>query len=94
MLPAASGPGNAEGESFPIAFMAPGGPQLHNLSSMVGEDQVGWLSIEIFVDEVTKGAEELLRKRGGTRTVQRNLERFARLRPEGIPPHVRGPVIA
>jgi hypothetical protein len=79
---------------FPIAFMAPGGFQMHNLSTVVGEDQVGWLSIEIFVEEVTAAAENWLREFGNTQTVKRNLEKFARLRPEGIPPHVAGPVIA
>jgi hypothetical protein len=80
--------------SFPIAFMAPGSGQLHNLSTQVGEDRVGWLSIEMFVAEITTGAENWLAEFGETTTVKRNLEKFARLRPEGIPPHVSGPVIA
>lgn len=82
-----------QGSHFPIAFMAPGAGQLHNLSTVVGEDQVGWLSIEAVVDEMTIGAERWLQKFGSTQTVIRNLEKFARLRPEGLPPHVRGPVI-
>lgn len=82
--------------SFPIAFMypSPDVAQLHNLSTVVGSDQVGWLSIPIFVEDVTRGAEQWLGKFGGTATVRRNLQKFARLRPEGLPPHVSGPVIA
>jgi hypothetical protein len=79
---------------FPIAFTAPGTGQLHNLSTVVGNSQVGWLSIEMFVDEVTQGAELWLTQYGSSKTVVRNLEKFARLRPEGLPPHVAGPVIA
>lgn len=80
--------------SFPVAFMAPGAGQLHNLSTVVGEDRVGWLSIEIFVEEVTAAAENWLREFGDSQTVKRNLEKFARLRPEGLGRHVKGPVIA
>lgn len=82
------------GGHFPIAFMAPGAPRLHNLSTMVGDDQVGWISIELLVDEVTKAAEIWLEEYGETQIVKRNMEKFARLRPEGLPPHVSGPVIA
>jgi hypothetical protein len=82
------------GGHFPIAFTAPGTGQLHNLSTVVGDEQVGWMSIELFVAEVTSGAERWLAQYGDSNTVQRNLEKFARLRPEGLPPHVSGPVIA
>lgn len=82
------------GSHFPIAFMAPGAAQLHNLSTVVDDDQVGWISIEILVDEITKGAERWLLDFGETQTVKRNIEKFARLRPEGLPPHAQGPVIA
>jgi len=77
-----------------IAFMAPGAGQLHNLSTAVGDSQIGWISIEMLVDEITTGAERWLAEFGETQTVQRNIEKFARLRPEGLPPHVQGPVIA
>jgi len=83
-----------KGSNFPIAFMAPGAGQLHKISTIVGDDQVGWLSIEAVVHEMTDGAERWLQKFGSTQTVTRNLEKFARLRPEGLPPHVGGPVIA
>ena len=82
------------GGHVPIAFMAPGVGQLHNLSTVVGDSQVGWLSIEMFVDEVADGAEAWLNQFGTSNTVARNLSKFARLRLEGLPPHVGGPVIA
>ncbi len=79
-----------QGGTFPIAFMGPGGMQLHNLSTIVNGKQVGWISVEMFVEEVTGGAERWLKKYGQTNTVARNLGKFARLRPEGLPPHVVG----
>lgn len=81
------------GHPYRIAAMASG--QLHNLSTEVGTDRVGWLSIPILVDKVTEAAERWFVQYGQTNTVKRNLEKFARLRPEGLPPHVGGaPVIA
>lgn len=82
------------GTHFPIAFMAPGVGQIHNLSTVVGDSQVGWISIEMLVEEITAGAEEWLQQFGETQTVVRNMEKFARLRHEGLPGHVQGPVIA
>jgi hypothetical protein len=85
------------GGTFPIAsvFPSPGAGQLHNLSTEVNGERVGWLSIPMFVDEVTRGAEVWFEKFGATETVTRNMEKFARIRPEGLPPHFAGsPVIA
>lgn len=85
------------GGTFPIASVVPlpGVGQLHNLSTEVNGERVGWLSIPMFVDEVTRGAEEWFRNFGTTQTVARNMEKFVRIRPEGLPPHVVGtPVIA
>ena len=83
------------GSVFPIAFTFPPSVQLHNLSTVVNGQQVGWMSVPVFVEEVTRGAERWLAQHGMTNTVQRNLEQFARYRPEGLPPHVAGaPVIA
>jgi hypothetical protein len=83
------------GSLFPVAFTFPStGPQLHNLSTEVGDDRVGWLSIPVFVDELTQGVERWLAAEGESRTVVRNLKKFARLRPEGLPPHVNWPVVA
>jgi hypothetical protein len=88
------GRAHPHGNSFPIAFTYPTGAQLHNLSTVVNGDQVGWLSIPLFVDEVCTGAETWLAKFGNSNTVATNYQKFARLRPEGLPPHVAGPVIA
>lgn len=85
------------GSVFPVAFTFPtaaGYPQLHNLSTEVGNDRVGWLSIPSFVEELTRGVDRWLADEGGTRIVASNLQKFARLRPEGLPPHVNWPVIA
>src|SRR5437899_854755 len=59
------------GGTFPIACMypSPDVPQLHNLSTMVGNQRVGWLSIPVFVEEVTRGAERWLARFGGTAKV-------------------------
>jgi hypothetical protein len=83
-----------QGSHFPLAFMHPSAGQVHNLSTLVGGEQVGWLSIPHFVDEVTRGAERWLEEFGSTHRVQRNLAKFVRFRPEGLPPHLAGPVIA
>jgi hypothetical protein len=80
------------GQPHRVAAAAQG--ELHNLSTEVDGERVGWLSIQILVDEVTQGAERWFAQYGQTNTVQKNLEKFARLRPEGLPPHVTGPVIA
>lgn len=82
------------GGHFPMAFTLPGTAQLHNISTVVGNDQVGWSSVSLLVQEVTRGAESWLNMFGETALVTKNMEKFARLRPEGLPPHVNGPVVA
>lgn len=85
------------GGHFPIVSVvpSPGMPQLHNLSTIADGQQVGWLSIPLFVDEVTRGAESWFGQFRTSQTVIRNMEKFVRIRPEGLPPHVVGaPVIA
>jgi hypothetical protein len=82
------------GGHFPIAFTLPGTGQLHNLSTVVGNERIGWCSIPLFVEEVTRGAESWFSRFGQTALVTRNMEKFARLRPDGLPPHVTGPVVA
>lgn len=85
------------GGHFPVVSVVPlpGRGRLHNLSTEVAGDRVGWLSIPMFVDEVTRGVESWFRQFGATETVRRNMEKFARIRPEGLPPHFVGaPVIA
>ena len=88
------GRAHPDGGSYPIAFTMPGTGQLHKLSTVVGDDRVGWMSIEMFVAELTSGALRWLDDDGDTERVRRNLDKFARFRPEGLPPHIAGPVIA
>lgn len=86
-----------DGGHFPVAFTfaTPAQtPQLHNLSTVVGDDQVGWTSVPTFIENVTNGVEQWLAEYGDSATVTRNLEKFARLRPEGLPGHADWPVIA
>jgi len=81
------------GSLFPIAVtFGQGG--IHNLSTVVNGEQIGWLHADIFVNEVTTGVERWFAQYGATQTVIRNLEKFARYRPEGLPPHAILPVIA
>lgn len=82
---------------FPIAFIEPVGeaPQIHNLSTVVEDDQVGWISIPIFVEEVADAVQRWFEEYASSTTVQRNMDRFVRRHPEGLPPHFGGaPVIA
>jgi hypothetical protein len=46
--------------------------------------------VETFIDEVIGGAQRWFEQFGRTTTVVRNLEKFARYRPEGLAPHVTG----
>jgi hypothetical protein len=80
------------GGTYPIASVAPapGRGEIHNLSTVVDGKQVGWLSISMFVDEMTRGAEAWFERFGDSETVIRNFEKFARIRPDGLPPHVAG----
>ncbi len=83
------------GGLYPMAFTYGGTIGVHNLSTVVNDQRVGWRTTEMFVAEVTRGAEGWLRAVEGTARFARNMEKFARLRPEGLPPHVAGmPVIA
>lgn len=83
------------GGDTPVAFMAPGAPQIHLLTTETTDgDRINWLSIEMFVGEVTEAAERWYVEFGDTQRVRRNFEKFARLRPEGLDRHVEGPVIA
>jgi len=83
------------GSVFPLAFTYSPTGGFHNFSTVVNGEQVGWVDTAIFIREMTSGAEKWLRTYEGTNTVEGNLDKFARLRPEGLPPHVVGmPVIA
>jgi hypothetical protein len=54
---------------------------------MVARQRVGWCDTAIFVTEVTIGAERWLRTVEKTNRFAQNIGKFARLRPEGLPPH-------
>lgn len=82
------------GARYPVAFTVPGGPQIHGGQWIAGSDQITFISIPIFVDEVTHGAEAWLAKYGNTQNVQKNLNKFARLHPNGLSPWTDFPIIA
>lgn len=67
------------GGHSPVMFTLPGGPQIHNLSMQAGSNEIGVISIEMFVDEVCRGAEEWLDAHLSSATVQRNIAKYARL---------------
>jgi hypothetical protein len=86
------------GSLLPVAFTfpSPNAGQLHNLSvvSPSGEG-TGFMSIPMLVQEITTGAERWLTQYGDTNRVKKNMEKFARYRPEGLPGIIAGaPVIA
>lgn len=84
--------------SIPIAFVMPSAGQgaLQRVPiEMASGESAMFYNIPDFVGEITHGAESWLRQFEKTNTVLRNLEKFARLRPEGLPPMVVGcPVVA
>ena len=82
------------GGTSPVAFLHPAAGHLHRSSTEINGERVDWMSIPIFVEEVTRGVEQWLAQVGDSPQVVENLEKFARLRLEGLPPHVLGPVIA
>jgi hypothetical protein len=75
-----------------IRFMA-GAPKPGEEPRLTGEG-VDVMNLPMFVDEVTRAAEAWLDANENTEAVQRNLRRFARLHPEGIPPNLQNvPII-
>jgi hypothetical protein len=76
------------GGAFPLAFVSDS--QVHNVSIEMAGQRVDFLSLPGFVGEMTQAAESWYAKFGETGTVTRNYEKFARLRPEGLPPHISG----
>jgi hypothetical protein len=56
---------------------------------------VGVLSLPIFLSDLTDAAAQWYATYGSTNRVQQNMEKFARLRPNGLPPFTSGaPVVA
>ena len=91
------GSARPQGGHQPIAFIEPepGAAQLHNLSTDVSGDVVGWISVPLFVDEMSDAVQRWWSVYGETTTVSRNYGRYARRREGGLPPHAAGaPVIA
>jgi len=72
-----------------IAFFEPGTlTQFHYTHIEIGGNTIVWVSVPMFVDDMQHAAEDWLSEHGGSETVRRNLKRFARRRPEGLPPYV------
>lgn len=87
------GSAHPEGSEYPIAFTEPGGPQFHNVATRVNGELVRWVSVPIFVTDVLDAARRWLDAYEQTSLVQRNMDRFVRRRPEGLPPHVTGAAV-
>ncbi len=86
--------GRANAGKIKTAFTVPGyrtAPQTER-EAHVGIT-VAWYSMETFIEDVARAVTEWLRRYGLTAQAQRNLERFARLRPEGVSA-IRGTVFA
>jgi hypothetical protein len=91
------GSAQPDGRGSRLAFVEPGRSilQLHNSSTNVGGEVVSWISIPLFVDEMSDAVARWWGAHGNTTTVARNFTRYARRRPEGLAPHVIGvPVVA
>lgn len=85
------------GSVFPMAFTFPSAslaPFMHNSSTEINGEGVVWADIPRLIEDVVTGVERWMSAFGQTTTVKRNYEAFARLRPDGIPGHYHGPVIA
>lgn len=77
--------GRANKGEVEVAFTVPGTAQIHNLSTVSHDGvKIGWYSIEEFVRQMSTAVIAWLKQFGATKQAQRNLERFARLRPEGV----------
>jgi hypothetical protein len=86
--------GRANKGDIEVAFTVPGTGQLHKLSIEAHDGvRVAWYSIEGFVEDIAAAVIAWLERFALTARAQRNLERFARLRPEGVSA-VHGPVLA
>jgi len=62
-------------------------------TTAIGGDVVYWISVPHFVAEMSDAVRRWWAQYGDTATVQRNYARYARRRPEGLPPHVGGVVV-
>lgn len=93
-----------QGSAYPhraevrAAFRWPEGPLILHGYDTVSEagDVVAWFDIPTFVEDMAKDVDRWLNQYGALPLVQKNVERFARFRPEGLPGHTPPgvPVIA
>lgn len=86
-----------DGGAYPLAFRepVPGYLVFHGFVTDVDGDRVQWLDMPMFVDEIAAKVREWLANHGTSARVQRNLKKFVRRRPDGLPPHMSGaPVVA
>lgn len=75
--------GRANAGEIKTGFTVPGTGQLHKLSVEAHDGvTVAWYSMETFIEDLARAVTEWLRRYGLTAQAQRNLERFARLRPD------------
>ena len=62
----------------------PSSPQLHNLTTDVNGERVGWMSVPMFVEDIAVAVDRWFARYGDTSTVQRNLGRFVKASSGGI----------
>jgi hypothetical protein len=89
------GSAHAHRTAVRVVFTFPGTGAIHGRGKFHNAGEiVRFLDIGLFVEEMAQAVDRWLTSHGSTPTVQENLERFVRLRPEGLAPYVRSPVIA
>lgn len=82
---------------IPIAFIEPGPDRgrIHCIETEVEGAVILWLDLNSLIDEVGRAVDLWLDRRGAQQPVLGNLTHVARVRPEGLPPHLVGlPVLA
>lgn len=63
---------------------------IHNGYTTVGGDTVLWLGPVPLTETIVAAVESWVGQYGTSNIVQKNLAKFVRLRPEGLPPHMAG----
>jgi hypothetical protein len=80
-----------------VAFTPPNVAQAHNFSVRSEVDdsyRVTMFSVPLFVNELVVGIDRWLGEYAATARVVRNLQRVVVFRPDGLPPHLLGPMYA
>lgn len=89
------GQAHPHGSTFPLALALPSNITIHDARIVVGDHRVDLLDLRTVVDHLTYAVDKWLDEHGDSATVIRNMGKFARFRPDGLPPHIVGaPVIA